>query len=146
MEGPEEVVRLEARVKTWRRSRSRGARIPERIWEEATSLAERYGVCRVARGAGLGYASLRARMEAPCPRTKFAGAPPARHTWREVDGGVDRMNTEAAPAFIDLGFSMTSGLAELEVRARDGAVLTVRMPLGGSDLGPLVTAFLGASA
>ena len=123
---PVEVARIEEQMRTWRESRPRGTRIPEQIWEEAISLADRYGACRVARGVGLGYASLRARM-------------------RAVGGGVDRKPTEAMPAFLDLGFSMVSGQAELEVRTRDGAILKLRMPLGGSDVGPLVAAFLRVS-
>ena len=123
---PDEVMRLGEQIRTWRESVS-GTRIPQPIWEEAMALANRYGACRVARGAGLGYASLRARMGA-------------------VDCGGDRKPTGAVPTFLDLGFSMVSGQAELEVLARDGAILKLRMPLGGSDVGPLVATFLSASA
>ena len=64
-------ARLEAgrrRFEAWRRTRKRGARIPERLWRAAAKLAGEYGVCRTARTLRLDYRGLKKRVQGdPAP-------------------------------------------------------------------------------
>jgi hypothetical protein len=57
-----DMVRLATRFAQWRRTRVRGARIPERLWEAAVALAIHYGVSRTAASLKLGYYDLKHRV------------------------------------------------------------------------------------
>ena len=61
-----ESARFEAvrrRFERWRRTRQGRARIPERLWMSAVTLAAAYGLCRTARTLALDYNALKRRLE-----------------------------------------------------------------------------------
>ncbi len=47
----------------WRKERSRGQRIPERLWRAAVQLAPECGLCRTAQALRLDYYTLKRRCE-----------------------------------------------------------------------------------
>ena len=65
------------RLEVWRRSRSRGKRIPAALWALAAALARSYGVSRVSQTLGLDYNGLKGRAEAiRTPRRSRLKPPP----------------------------------------------------------------------
>lgn len=59
------VKRVQNQVARWRRLRSPGTRMPERLWRAAVEAARSHGVSAVARAAQLAYYSLKRRLEVP---------------------------------------------------------------------------------
>ena len=55
------------RLEAWRKSRSRGKRIPAPLWALAAALARTHGVSPVSQRLGLDYNGLRRRAEAATP-------------------------------------------------------------------------------
>ncbi len=60
----------------WRRSRKRGTRIPEALWQAAAEAAEECGVSKTAQALGLDYYKLKSRVESPVdvPESRMAGS------------------------------------------------------------------------
>lgn len=56
------------RLEQWRRSPSRGRRIPEPLWAAAVKLAEVYGVSRISSVLGVNYQRLKRRLPPPSAR------------------------------------------------------------------------------
>jgi len=79
---PTDVVRLRQRLDTWRQQRTKGHRIPERLWEAAVQLAQTHGTSRVARVLQLGYAQLQGRLAGPGPVAGSTLPGPAQALWR----------------------------------------------------------------
>ena len=66
------------RLEVWRKSRSRGKRIPARLWSLAAALARTHGVSRVSQRLGLDYNGLKRRAETMVtPRRSRLKPPPA---------------------------------------------------------------------
>ncbi len=55
---------VESQFERWRRSRSRGTRIPATLWDAAVGAARDCGVSKVAGALGLDYYKLKQRLEA----------------------------------------------------------------------------------
>jgi hypothetical protein len=65
------------RLEVWRKSRSRGKRIPNRLWALAAALARTHGVSAVSQRLGLDYNGLKRRAEATrTPRRSRLKPPP----------------------------------------------------------------------
>jgi len=63
VDGDEELSRVLGELEHWRAQRSSmRERIPEQLWERATSLARRHGVSRIATLLRLGHAALGRRV------------------------------------------------------------------------------------
>ncbi len=54
-------------LEAWRKSRSRGKRIPPSLWDLAAALARIHGISRVSQRSGLDYNGLKRRAEATTP-------------------------------------------------------------------------------
>ena len=52
------LERVKARFAAWRKTRIRGARIPERLWSAAAKVAGDIGVCQTAKSLRLDYYAL----------------------------------------------------------------------------------------
>lgn len=57
------LVRLTKRFESWRKGRSLGQRIPEKLWRAAARVATDHGVNRTARALSLDYYSLKQRVD-----------------------------------------------------------------------------------
>ena len=66
-EVPAELARGRDRLTAWRRTRKPQARIPERLWELAVTLAAEHGLHRTAQALKLDYYSLKQRIETAEP-------------------------------------------------------------------------------
>ena len=147
---PAVVGELLAQVETWRRTREKRGPMPEELWSEAVVLAKEHGTCRIARAVGIDYASLRGRLQrsgtAPArqdessggfvelPTTVPADRLACREPGRTVEGGAG-----STTQFVGAEIEPT---ATVELTARDGARMTVRLQGTGSvDLLGLAQAF-----
>ena len=64
-----DIEEARRRLEVWRKSRSRGKRIPDQLWALAVSLARTHGASRVSQRLGMDYNGLKRRAEAtPLPR------------------------------------------------------------------------------
>jgi hypothetical protein len=73
---PAALARLERRFAAWRKSRSVGERIPERLWEAAVEVAAHHGLNRTASILRLEYYSLKKRVDRHRPsRASFVELP-----------------------------------------------------------------------
>lgn len=100
-----ELERVKARFVAWRKSRVRGERIPERLWNAAVALAGKIGVCQTAKHLHLDYYALQRRLSQQPPAT---------------------------PAFVELPTPATTGECIIELEDAGGA--SMRMHLKGVDM------------
>jgi hypothetical protein len=113
-----EMQRVGRSIDGWRRSRTGSSAMPEELWVQAVALAKDRGVSRVSTALGLGYYGLRKRVESPIAPAGFV----------EI-GGAEFLGHAKAGTVV-------------EVRAADGAELTVRLAAGSSvDIAALVEQF-----
>jgi hypothetical protein len=126
---PSAVARLGRRITTFREEHPKRSRLPDALWAEALQLSHEHGVATVARGAGLGYTSLKQR--------------------READPSAAAENATPAP-FVELRATEVFGGSpgrpgDTEVELTDAQGLRLRVRLGGQtpdvqELGSLLTA------
>ena len=64
------------RLEAWRKSRSRGKRIPDALWALAAALARTHGVSPVSQRLGLDYNGLKRRAAITLPRRSRLKPPP----------------------------------------------------------------------
>ena len=119
----EELSPLRAQFYAWRANRP-GERIPfpAELWAGAVALAQRHGLCPVARALGLDYGALKTRVARVGDRPGLI-----------------------QPAFLELPSTRppTSGTT-IEITAPDGARMSIQLQAGqGQDAAGIVAAFLG---
>ena len=118
------------RLEVWRRSRSRGKRIPAPLWALAAVLARSYGVSRVSQTLGLDYNGLKRRAEAiRTPR---------------------RSRLKPSPGFVELplvGQPVLGPSCTVELTRGEGSRMTIRWDgKEGLDLVGLAEAFWRSGA
>jgi hypothetical protein len=64
---PVRLERTREQFERWRKTRRRGTRIPERLWNAAVKMAGRYGINRTASTLGIDYYSLKKRAQPAQP-------------------------------------------------------------------------------
>jgi hypothetical protein len=108
---PADLENTRRRLEQWRQRHQAPTPLPESLWAEAVKLAGRYGVSRTARALGVGYYSLKDRVE--------------RETVASAVGSPAR----SAAAFLELAVSPRSGVGEciLEWEDVDGAKMRVHL-------------------
>ena len=126
----EDIEEAHGQLEAWRKSRSRGKRIPSSLWDSAAALARIHGVSRVSQRLGLDYNGLKRRAEATAlPRRSRLKPPP----------GFVELPLIGQP---DLGLSCT-----VEMARGEGARMTIRWEgKEGLDLVGLVEAFWRSGA
>ena len=119
-----ELERLQERFEYWRRENGPGRRrIPGDLWSEASVLARRHGVVKVARTLRLDYATLK----------KKAGV--------QTNGG----NKQASVPFVELLLPgpMAASESVVELTNRSGGRMTIRLhPNCDRDIVQLAELFL----
>lgn len=125
-----QLGRAAERFARWRRTRTRGARIPETLWELAAGLAVSYGVCKTAGLLRLDYYGLKKRVEA-----KAAGGGAGAKPSAELGG---------LPTFVELPRAPVNGAGEwvIEFESQAGAKMRVQLKGGSApDLVALSSGF-----
>jgi hypothetical protein len=116
---------LRGRFEQWRKQNGPGSRrrIPTTLWEEAAGLAQRQGVCKVARTLGLDYITLKERAGVK------TGQP----------------GKQAVMPFVEVMMPgpMERSESVIELTNHKGARMTIRLhPHSGKDLVDLAEVFL----
>lgn len=101
-EMPARLSRLEKRLAAWRKTRTRGERIPKSVWQSAAKLASEYGLSRTAVALKLSYEGLRKRVEqvesssrspfVELPASSFPLASECIIEWEDGNGAIMRMH------------------------------------------------------
>ncbi len=122
------VSSLRRRIERWRKTRSKRSPMPEELWQEAARLAQDQGISPIARQLGVGYASLKDRVEqAPQP-----------------DEDAPSQGGEFVELSAEQFLGQASKAAVVELADGDGRRLTVRLDDGGQlDVVGLLQAFCG---
>jgi hypothetical protein len=120
-----DIEEARRRLGVWRKSRSRGKRIPAPLWALAAALARTHGVSPISQRLGLDYNCLKRRAEATAP--------------------LRRSRVEPPPGFIELpliGQLGNSPNCTVELARVEGARMTIRWEgKEGLDLVGLAEAF-----
>jgi len=132
---PEESLeQVGLRLKHWRETRVRGARIPEQLWTAVAGLARQFGVQRVAKVLHLDYMRLKRRVQ---------GAGGVAHA-----GKIDTRKVDTR--FVEMLVSPTTaapGRCECALELENAQGAKMRLELSGnglSALGAVCSAFWGA--
>jgi len=115
----------------WRRSKKRGQRIPERLWDEAVNLVGTYGVSEITRILRLSGTDFNKRRGIVGPGKRRRGSA-AKTAFVEIDrAGVDQvLKPEATGTW-------------MELERPDGLRLRIG-PSGGEHMLALLDRFMGA--
>ena len=114
------------RFERWRRSRTRGRRIPEALWAAAVEAAREYGASRTASVLRINYETLKRRLQQQ----------------RSETGEVAKLGE--LPGFIELALPARGMVGEciLELEDVDGAKMRVHLKgLEAPDLAALAHSF-----
>lgn len=109
-EVPARLLQLQEKFTSWRKTRSRGERIPTRLWKSAAKLAKEYGLNQTSKVLNLGYYSLK----------------------RQVEQQVEKSGSDAS--FLELPSVSIAPANECVIEFEDGAGASLRMHLKGTDL------------
>ena len=122
------------RLKHWRETRVRGARIPVELWTAVAGLARQLGVHRVAKVLHLDYVRLKQRVQGTGREARSG-----RVGTRKVDTGFVEMLVSAP--------SSVPGRCECALEMENAQGAKMRLELSGNGLGALgavCSAFWGA--
>ena len=117
------LAQVRREFERWRRSRPRGARIPEELWVAAADLARSHGVSQTSQALRLDYYGLQRRLP-----------------------GTEREPDVAAAEFVEVSLPAGSfgGCCQLDLADHRGGQLRVRVSgLSARDLAAFVRAVAG---
>jgi hypothetical protein len=117
---PADLENTRRRLEQWRQRHQAPTPLPESLWAQAVELAGRYGVSRMARALGVGYYSLKDRVEKEA--SSSAAGSPAR--------------SEAT--FLELAVSPGTGAGECILEWEDAGGGKMRVHLKGVEVPDLV--------
>ncbi len=121
---PEQLDPLRLQIREWRQARKGGDPMPAELWGAAVALAQKFGVCRIARALPLDYTALRKRTE-HAPETGLV-----------------------KPTFVQLPATLAPAApppTTIEISARDGSRMLIHLEAGrGTEAASIVAAFLGS--
>ena len=111
-----QLAEAAAALAQWRSTRPRSSRIPEDLWSQATELADRYGVAKVAVSLKLDYKSLKRRLTAR-------------------NAAIDARSAPMSPGFValDLGLPLAPPVCVLVLTDRAGRALRIERPQAASS-------------
>jgi hypothetical protein len=111
-----QLAETAAALAQWRSTRPRSSRIPENLWSQATELAERYGVAKVAVALKLDYKSLKRRLAAR-------------------NAAIDACSAPMSPGFVelDLGLPLAPPVCVLVLTDQAGRALRIELPQAASS-------------
>jgi hypothetical protein len=110
---PGDLENTRGRLEQWRQRHQAPTPLPESLWAQAVKLAGRYGVSRTARALGVGYYSLKDRVE-KATVSAATGSP-----------------TRSEATFLELAVSPPSGAGECILEWEDAGGGKMRLHLKG---------------
>lgn len=116
---PKDLKEARDRFEYWRKTRPKLGPIPEELWQDAVSLTKKYGLAPVASSLHLNHTTLRDRAQ------RVTAALPTRVV-RENASTCEAQFVQMPP--IPLLQATEHQESLIELRAADGATLTLRIP------------------
>lgn len=113
-EVPARLAGLQQRFSAWRSTRTKGERIPDRLWKAAAQLASEFGVNRNAKLLKVDYYQLKKRLDRRAARSK------------------------ASRSFVELSSVPFSPASECVIEFEDALGATMRVHLKGTELPDLL--------
>ena len=114
---------VQSQFQAWRQQRTKGEKIPETLWQTATSLHPHYSINQISRTLRLDYMDLKERVGA-------------------VEKRKSKGRNEAQ--FIELPFTGSAvDTAECMVKLRDPRGARIHIKVKGTGVGPLLEAIQG---
>lgn len=132
---PARLKKARDRFETWRKTRKRGERIPDRLWDLAVRTAAKHGPYNTAQALRLDYMGLKRRMAGSATKAKAAVKP-----------GVKSAAKIDMPSFVELTRAVAPSAAECVAWVEDpsGAKMRIELRgLGGAEIGALARSFAG---
>jgi hypothetical protein len=117
---PADLENTRRRLEQWRQGHQAPTPLPESLWAQAVKLAGRYGVSRTARALGVGYYSLKDRVE------------------KETDSSGVGSPAASEARFLELAVSPHSGVGECLLEWEDAGGGKMRVHLKGVEVPDLV--------
>jgi hypothetical protein len=117
---PADLENARRRLEQWRQGHQAPTPLPESLWAQAVKLAGRYGVSRTARALGVGYYSLKDRVE------------------KETDSSDVGSPAASEATFLELAVSPHSGVGECLLEWEDAGGGRMRVHLKGVEVPDLV--------
>ena len=114
-EVPVRLAGVQQRFSAWRRARTRGQRIPERLWKAAAQLASEFGVNRTAKLLKVDYYHLKKHLD--------------RHA----------ASSKASPSFLELPPVSFSPASECVIEFEDALGASMRVHLKGTEMPDLLS-------
>jgi len=108
----ENLEQVDKRFKRWRRTRTRGARIPEELWSLAVAVAREQGLNPTARALRLDYYDLKKRLQG--------------------DRGPARTRQAQSATFVELVAPRVAGVGECLLELQNARGTQMRITLNGS--------------
>jgi hypothetical protein len=136
---PGRLEGVRRRFEQWRRTRTVGSRIPDRLWASAATAAVKYGIFRTAKALGLNHATLKKHIPSQTTASASMSKDGVASQGRPFMDGARSM-----PAFVELTSFAPSGTCEclLEWEDAGGAKMRVRLQgVGIPDLAALGRSF-----
>ena len=124
---PAALKKARERFEAWRKTRTGGDRIPDRLWNLAVKTAGKHGPHKTAWALRLDYMGLKRRMPG---------------------GGVKATRKSKAPSFVEVRRAAALSTAECVAWVEDPCGARMRLELRGLDaaqLGALARSFAGGS-
>jgi hypothetical protein len=116
-EVPGRLLRLEQRFLAWRTTRTKGQRIPERLWKSAAEVAKDCGLNPTAKVLKLDYYSLKKRVDQQLATPTV----PGRHH-------------ASAVSFVELPSAPSAYASECLIEFEDAGGGSLRVHLKGSEV------------
>jgi hypothetical protein len=117
---PADLENTRRRLEQWRQRHQAPTPLPESLWAEAVKLAGRYGVSRTARALGVGYYSLKDRVE------------------KETSSSAVGSPAGSKATFLELAVSPRSGAGECILEWEHAGGGKMRVHLKGVEVPDLV--------
>lgn len=117
---PADLEHTRRRLEQWRQRHQAPTPLPESLWSQAVKLAGKYGVSRTARALGVGYYSLKDRVE------------------KETVASAADNPTRSEATFVELSVSPRRGVGECLLEWEDADGGKMRVHLKGGEVPDLV--------
>ena len=116
---PKEIKEVQDRFEHWRETRPKFGPIPEELWQAAISLTEKYTFVQVARHLRLNHTVLKEHVQKATTSTPISAEKEALVPSQTQFLQMPPMPLLQAPKSLE---------SLIELRAADGATLTMRIP------------------
>ena len=111
--------------RNWRRSRQRGSKIPQRLWQAAAGLSEQHSIGKIAVTLALDYTTLKQRI------MSLPSFQPRRVAEEFMPG-------RAGSGFVEVDMAAGGSAGECTIETEDGIGRKLKMHLSGAGFAEVI--------